>query len=63
MNNIPIFTIDEHILVDNVNTAFNIKINTSNLQLKKFTTSLRTLMNLTSLKKEVDLYRLLQNQI
>ena len=32
MNNKPLFTVGEHILVDNANTAFIIEIHTSNLQ-------------------------------
>ena len=32
MNNKPLFTVGEHILVDNANTAFIIGIHTSNLQ-------------------------------
>ena len=31
-NNKPLFTVGEHILVDNANTAFIIEIHTSNLQ-------------------------------
>ena len=34
-NNKPLFTVGEHILVDNANTAFIIEIHTSNLQ-KRF---------------------------
>ena len=35
MNNIPVFTVGEHILVDNAITTFVIEIHTSNL-LKRF---------------------------